>query len=115
MGNDNDTEMTVLVVMAVVVVLVVMAVAVVVAVVMVVRVVDLVVGGRSLAPHHTPISGQFPAIPARFPPDTRRFTASAYEKGYPGYPGIPLLDLKPVGLWSHPEALRGLLKPSEAR
>ena len=41
--------------------------------------------------------------------------ASAYEKGYPGYPGIPLSDLKPVGLWSHPEALRGLLKPSEAR
>ena len=40
---------------------------------------------------------------------------SAYEKGYPGYPGIPLSDLKPVGLWSHPEALRGLLKPSEAR
>ena len=47
--------------------------------------------------------------------------ASAYEKGYPGYPGIPLSDLKPVGLWRYPEALkrlaeafRGSLKPSEA-
>ena len=44
--------------------------------------------------------------------------ASAYEKGDPG---IPLSDLKPVGLWRYPEALkrlaeafRGSLKPSEA-
>ena len=40
---------------------------------------------------------------------------SAYEKGVPGVPGSPLSDLKPVGLWRHPEALRGSLKPSEAR
>ena len=46
---------------------------------------------------------------------------SAYEKGVPGAPGSPLSDLKPVGLWRYPEALkrlaeafRGSLKPSEA-
>ena len=48
-------------------------------------------------------------------------SSSAYEKGDPGDPGIPLSDLKPVGLWRYPEALkrlaeafRGSLKPSEA-
>ena len=43
---------------------------------------------------------------------TKRFYGlkpSVYEKGYPGYPGIPLTDLKPVGLCRHPEALRGSL------
>ena len=47
--------------------------------------------------------------------------SSAYEKGVPGVPGSPLSDLKPVGLWRYPEALkrlaeafRGSLKPSEA-
>ena len=47
--------------------------------------------------------------------------ASAYEKWDSGDPGIPLSDLKPVGLWRYPEALkrlaealRGSLKPSEA-
>ena len=39
---------------------------------------------------------------------------SAYEKRYLGYPGIALSDMKPVGLWRHPEALRGSLKPSKA-
>ena len=54
-------------------------------------------------------------------PASKKQDPSAYEKGVPGAPGSPLSDLKPVGLWRYPEALkrlaeafRGSLKASEA-